>query len=324
MEALHLETTYKRDYVDQGLKHEIRYKKHLIEFIEETVARKQRRYKQGYTRSYDTLILHLKKFCEQQQAILYIESVGEVFLDEFINYLEDENLKVSYIAHLLAGLKAMVARASKYNYCINPSYEDVCVEDERGFAVYLNKTEIVMLYYFERLTRIQRRCRDIFILACLTGLRFSDIATLSIEEFKGDYLIKRTQKTNADAVIPLHDIVKEIFNRYNGDVAIKVSIQQYNRMLKNICEKAGINEPVTYSFHKGGKLLTVTKQKWEMIGSHTARRSMICNMYLSGQFTIQQIMLVSAHTTEKSLKRYLVVSGIDLAKQMAGADYFRK
>ena len=75
----------------------------------------------------------------------------------------------------------------------------------------------------------------------------------------------RTKKTNVDVKVPAHDYLKEIFAKYGGQVPCGLCIQYFNKYLKVIMKEIGLNDLVTYSFTKGGKLVTVTREKWELI-----------------------------------------------------------
>lgn len=55
-----------------------------------------------------------------------------------------------------------------------------------------------------------------------------------------------------------------------------------NRLLKKICEKAGLNENVEIVETNGGSPKRVPKKKWELVHTHTARRTGATLMYLSG------------------------------------------
>ena len=50
------------------------------------------------------------------------------------------------------------------------------------------------------------------------------------------------------------------------------------------------------------------RPRWELVASHTARRSCITNMYLSQKFTVPQMMSVSGHKTETMFYKYVKLS----------------
>ena len=188
--------------------------------------------------------------------------------------------------------------------------------------------EISRIYYYKFVGQDKRkakeRIRDLFVLGCLTALRYSDYSTLTKENFQGDYLVKRTKKTNVDVKVPLHDYVKEIFVKYHGNIPSGLCIQYVNKYLKVIMKEIGLNDLITYSFTKGGKLVTVTREKWELISSHTARRSAATNMYLTGRMKVLEIMKLTGHRTEQNFFRYIRLTGDDTARAISGDMFFRK
>jgi site-specific recombinase XerD len=56
-----------------------------------------------------------------------------------------------------------------------------------------------------------------------------------------------------------------------------------------------------------------TKQTWELVSSHTARRSFATNLFLSG-FPTLSIMQITGHKTEKAFMRYIKVTPEQHAK----------
>jgi integrase len=319
-----IETSGKRDYINRMAQNEPKTGVLFKDFIQDTVAKKARRMGNSYQVNYNTLLVHLEQFSQMHDAEIYTNSVSEDFLDDFILYLQDLDLKHSYIKCLVSQIKAMATKAAGYGYAIDPSYNDVELDDADFFSVFLSMNEITRIYYFRGLTRKQEQVRDLFVLGCLTALRYSDYSTLTRDNFQGDYIVKVTKKTGKKVTIPIHDYIREIFKRYDGVVSKGLSIQYFNKKIKSICQKIGLNDQISFSYTKGGKLIQETKQKWEMISSHTARRSAATNMYLTGRMKTYEIMAITAHTTEKSFFRYIKVTGEDTAKQISADTFFRK
>lgn len=325
LKLIHGENRFgKKDYINYGALTEPKTGVLFTEFIEKTVARKQKRMKESYSRNYKTLLLHLENFTTEFDVNLYTNSVNEEFLDDFITWLEEKNLRLSYIGYQVILIKGMVKKAAIYGYAVDPSFDDVQVKAEETFSVYLSMNEITRLYYYENLTNIQKKWRDLFVLGCLTGLRYSDYSTLDDSNFQGDFIVKVTKKTGVKVVIPVHDYIREIVSRYPEKFPAGLSTQQFNRHLKNIARKAGFNDAVVYTCTKGRNVNTEYKQKWEMVSSHTARRSFATNMYLTGRMKTHEIMAITGHTTEKSFFRYIKVTQEDTIKQIAGDNFFRK
>jgi len=323
-ELLIPEKKEKKDYINYTRNSEPKTGVLLCDFIEKTIERKSKRMGESFMKNYKTIIFHLNEFSEKNDVLIYINSINEEFLDDFIIYLEEKKLRLNYIKGLITSIKTMVRKSAIYGYMVDPTYDDINVDSEETFSVYLSMNEITRIYYFKGLSKKQERIRDLFIIGCLTALRYSDYSTLTKDNFKNDFIIKTTKKTNKKVILPIHDYVREIFNKYDGEIIYGLSIQHFNRYIKMICKKIGLTDSITYNYTKGGKLITETKEKWELISSHTARRSSVTNMYLTGRLKTFEIMSITGHTTEKSFFRYIKVTNENISKQILSDSYFKK
>lgn len=259
---------------------------------------------------------------------IFTNSVTAEFLDDFIVYLEDCGLRHNTIVGYILKIQTLIRRASQYNYAVDVTYDEIDLKCEPTNAVFLSMNEITRIYYYKFVGQDKRkakeRMRDMFVLGCLTALRYSDYSRLTSQNFINNYIMIRTKKTNVDVKVPAHDYVKEIFAKYGGQVPCGLCIQYFNKYLKVIMKEIGLNDLVTYSFTKGGKLVTVTREKWELISSHTARRSAATNMYLTGRMKTFEIMKLTGHRSEQNFFRYIRLSGDDTARSISGDSFFRK
>lgn len=213
-------------------------------------------------------------------------------------------------------------------------------EDERRKQIYLTKEELKALYDMP-LSGTEERVRDLFLIGCYTSLRFSDYSRIEegcIGHTKhGTKVIRlKQQKTNGTVVIPIiNDELEALLKKHNYRVPT-ISEQKLNVHIKEICRRLAKSVPtfdvlertllsktereleqgkkVDFKHDEHGEAV---KHRWEMVCSHMARRTAITNMYLSRQFTTQQIMSVSGHRTESSLKRYLKLSPDEFADEVA-------
>ena len=292
------------------------------------LEKRSRRKSEHYAAVYDAIIRHIDAFSEEFDCDIFTNSITAEFLDDFIIYLEDQGLRHNTIVGYIQKIQTLVRRASQYNYAVDNTYDEIDLKCEPTNAVFLSMNEITRIYYykFEKQDRrkAKERIRDLFVVGCLTALRYSDYSTLTKDNFQGDYLVKRTKKTNVDVKIPLHAYVKEIYAKYNGFIPCGLCIQYVNKYLKVIMREIGLNDLVTYSFTKGGKLITVTRQKWELISSHTARRSAATNMYLTGRMKTFEIMKLTGHRSEQNFFRYIRLTSDDTARSILGDIFFRK
>lgn len=297
-------------------------------FAREVLEKRSRRKSEHYAAIYDAIMKHIDAFSKEFDCDIFTNSVTGEFLDDFIIYLEDQGLRHNTIVGYIRKIQTLVRRASQYNYAVDNTYDEIDLQCEPTNAVFLSMNEIARIYYYKFKKQDRRkakeRIKDLFVVGCLTALRYSDYSTLTKDNFQGDYLVKRTKKTNVDVKIPMHDYVKEIYAKYGGVIPCKLCIQYVNKYLKVIMKEIGLNDLVTYSFTKGGKLITVTRKKWELISSHTARRSAATNMYLTGRMTTLEIMRLTGHRTEQNFFRYIRLTNDDTARSISGDIFFRK
>jgi integrase len=97
-----------------------------------------------------------------------------------------------------------------------------------------------------------------------------------------------------------------------------ISNQKFNDYIKDACKLAKIDGIETFTRTVGGKLITEKKPKYDLVSSHTCRRSFCTNMYKRGLPTIM-IMSISGHKTEKSFLKYIKVKQEEHAEMMAKA-----
>lgn len=313
----------KKDYVNRANLAEPKTGVSFIDFIEKTVKRKEKRMKGSYANNYKTLITRLSNFEEKHNAILYTESINEEFLDDFIVYMESLNARKTYIKTLLSLIKAMARKAAVYGYAVDPSYDEVDLDDEEIPSIYLSLNDVVRIYYYQGLTKKQAQIRDLFVVGCLTALRYSDLVTLKKENFSENFITKITKKTGIKVIIPMHDFVKDIYRKYNGDLP-KVCIQHFNRYIKLICKKIGLTEPVYQTYTRGGEVVTEMKEKWQLVSSHTMRRSGATNLYNTGRMRIRDLLQITGHATEKSFMRYIRTTKEEMANSLAGDNFFKR
>jgi integrase len=80
-----------------------------------------------------------------------------------------------------------------------------------------------------------------------------------------------------------------------------------NYVVKDICKLAGINSPEQKQTTRHGMTVTKNVEKWELVSTHTARRSFATNAYKMGVPSIT-IMAITGHKTETSFLKYIKVT----------------
>ena len=292
---------------------------HYIEMCDQRTNRQRggqtisRPTKLGYARAY-----HFVKEYEKVNKIrLDFESIDQDFYEGFVSYLQSLDLSTNTIGNAIAYLKATLEAAYKRGLNTNIKYKAFHRFSEEGDAIALNEEELKMIadHDFTDNPRLEK-VRDVFLLGCYTGLRFSDVTRLQSENV-GERMIEiRQKKTDNPVVIPIHPEFRRIWEKYGGQLPNVSGIRRFNVKIKQVCRECGLTESVLYSITKGGHRQTESCQKWEMVSSHTARRTFATNLYRSG-FPSISIMQITGHKTETAFLKYIKVSKAEHAEMLA-------
>lgn len=182
-------------------------------------------------------------------------------------------------------------------------YEKVlAIRTDASQHVYLNDAEVKQIIDYEPTKFAEKLIKNWFLIGCLTGARHSDYITFTSKNIQDGELRYVSIKTHTNTTVPLSPYVQRLIleNEENGYNNISFSDVYFNRILKNICRKAGITSEV--SLYTEGKFQQ--GQKWEFIASHCARRSFATNLYRNG-VDIYTISRLCGHSSVEMTKQYI-------------------
>ena len=91
--------------------------------------------------------------------------------------------------------------------------------------------------------------------------------------------------------------------------------QYFNRLIKQVCKLTGIDSKVNISKTLGGLRVDVIKSKWELVSSHTGRRTFATNKFLEG-VPIQLIMAHTGHKTEAVFRQYIKADQLTIIREL--------
>ena len=282
---------------------------------------------------------------EQSYGAIDFREINTAFWDRFKQFCEDEGLMHKSTNKYLAVFRALISYAQANGIEVSEtalqSYHKVPIFDDDSKAkTYLNEQELQALYEM-KLSGMKERVRDIFMLGCYLGQRVSDYNNLTKSDFtttrRGNRVVSFTQeKTNNAVVVPIiYDNVYSIAEKYNYNFP-RLSHSVINRYIKRILADLSTTLPSlrqtlrtaitlkeqqaeargTMHFERDAKGYVV-KPRYEMVSTHTARRSCITNLYLSNRFTISQLMSISGHKSEKAFNEYICCSSEEIADVIA-------
>ncbi len=268
-------------------------------------------------REYAVTFGYLKKY-----ARLYGEpdfaDIDMEFYNNFTSLLREEGLQTNTVGKKIQTLKIFLNAAdyegvNEHHKYRSKNFKAVTEESDN---IYLTVDELQRFYAYDLSARPGlERVRDLFIVGCWTGLRYSDLDQITPDRIDNGLLMVKQTKTQGKIWIPLHPIVSEIMDKYDGILPHPVTNQKYNESIKIAAKLAGLDAPFIKSYSVKGKRISKKFQKHELISSHTARRSFCTNAYEMDIPTLT-IMAISGHKTEAAFLKYIKVDGKKHAEKM--------
>ncbi|WP_373521073.1 tyrosine-type recombinase/integrase [Aquiflexum sp.] len=272
-----------------------------------------KRFDKRSIQKYNTVFDKLEQFGKRYH--LAFETIDQNFYTKFVNFLNKEKYSLNNVGKYIQVIKTFLTYATDNGYNTNMFFQSKQFKAHKvpGFSIYLNEREINELYQIDlSSTPHLERVRDLFIVGCWTGLRFSDFTNIQPKNIDGDFLKITTFKTGEKVIIPIHRTVKEIMakykDRYPNSLPPAIVNQKMNAYLKDIAKQVdSLKTGVEVEIIKGGLKVNTEKQKWELVTTHTARRSFATNVYKSG-FPAISLMKITGHKTEKAFLLYIKVT----------------
>lgn len=262
------------------------------------------------------------------------QDVDMNFYYDYTAYLKAKNYSINSIGKCIKELKTILRAAESEGYDVNPRFKDKKFKGTRidVDSIYLTRDDLtkIMSVDTSKLSHGHILARDIFMVGVWTAQRVSDYNNLSRENIKDHRIPKiiddkltfkefqtveiRQKKTGTKVSVPVSRELKSILERYDYQLP-HLEDQVINRYMKDICRFAGLDELIEIQTTKGGKAMKEYKHKWELVHSHTARRTGATLMYLAGM-DYYDIMRITGHTSPTMLKKYIKADSIEVADKI--------
>ena len=318
--------------INKELKKDLLIKKptDFIDWVEKEIEVLKMDRKRGSIQVYNTLLKHLKNFSSSRKYKITFNSVNLEFYEQFKDYLiNDRKLLNNTFGKQIRTLKSFLNLATEKGINTNQAYKSRLfkVIEENIDHIYLTEEELETLYDIDLTAKpYLDRVRDLFLIGCHTGLRFSDFTQLkkeNLEESKSGFVFNvKTNKTSERVVIPVKSVVIAIWDKHKGRLPRAISNQKMNDYLKELGKIAEIDKSTIIKKTSGTTVREKICPKYELITTHTARRSFATNAYLSGVPAIS-IMRITGHKTERAFMKYIKVSQEKNAELLSNHPFFK-
>ena len=302
----------------------------LIECIDKMCEIKQRSHPR-IRQQYRMLVNKLRDIEQQFECTIMPAMISSVFWNHFIPRLAEQKLKYSTIGHIKANLITVLNWSSKYGVKLNPSYSEVDIPNYIPSKISLTPDEISHIYHFKigqeptysfrskKLLKLRRnkietleRVRDMFVLGCNLGQRYSDLVRISPENFRNGQFSIVQQKTGNKCFVPINSlsidsrITFAILEKYNYRAPYTGDINNYNTYLHELLHDIGEDfmDEVYIDNKINGVIMRETKYRYQLISSHSARRS-FATINTMRNIPRNKILRATGHSSEKAFARYI-------------------
>lgn len=301
----------------------------LIGFIDQFVqdcesgvrlSPKRQKLKPSSISSYKTTQSLLVKFQNHTKTVIQLKDFSQSVIEKFSDFMIlDEEFAMNTHAKSMMDLLQIIKYAVKHKKI--PAAKMVELEfdtrREETDSIYLTEDEILQLLDINEFDEPEHeQVRDVFVLGCFTGMRFSDYSKIDTSAIRNNRLEFVQKKTGAKATIPIHPVVNAILKKYDNTLPKVPPNNEFNRIIKIVGEKLPcLHVPFTKQVTYKRELTEFVAMKYLFLQTHSARRSFCSNEYLKGTDPMI-IMSISGHKSHKSFMRYIKVSGEQFADKL--------
>lgn len=300
--------------------------------------KKSVRMSDGYIGNITSVLNHLRRYEISTRQRVRLDQVDMRFQRSFVAFMTGLGLQPNTIHTRMNIIRSLMEAACRDKLTASDAFRnpDFVPEQEESDSIWLTPEQIEHLRLMDlsstkavkahckkarmrtfpridmKLVRYLAYARDIFVVGCLTGQRYSDYIRLSsgmVVKIDGsEFIALRQQKTGRKVLIPMDARVAEILERHGGRLP-NVSKLTYSRHIKLLAELMGWTYLPEFDRAHGNR----SKSRFcDMVTTHTCRRSFATNAYAAG-VPLSSIMAVTGHSSEKSLRRYLKLQAEDKA-----------
>jgi site-specific recombinase XerD len=232
----------------------------------------------------------LAREAERYDKGVTIESISHDWIERWRAVMKEEGLSDNTIKGRLKELHCLTQEAIKRDLITDDPFKWITIGNMTAKKEFLTMNEMKKIEKV-KLEGKEAAVRDLFMLGCWSGLRWSDLSTLEEAEISKGVLRKRMYKTNLDVTIPIATLFwgkgQEIIDRYQPITKLSHCVKcnsTANRIIKSIAERVGINKSVHF---------------------HLARKSCSSNLYQMG-LPMQEVSMILGHSKMETTQKYYI------------------
>lgn len=308
------------DYIENYLQHYLTEILPFRKYKGQPIAHRTRQ-------KHETIISKFQEFLKSEKRRLKVSDYNIAVGNRFVTFLRGQHLNDNTVGKYLKYTKTIFRDAKTENIAVNDQLEEI-----KGFTTdtpthYLTEIELSKIQELKFIGNDKLELtRDWFIIGSYTGQRASDLFGMTkkkIVTINGkEYINLSQKKTKTPVLVPIHDEVKKILNKRNGNFPpvfsenVESAKTLFNNHLETVCKLAGIDR-LEYGrvWDKEKKCFVFGNYPFYLLASSHVMRRTFATMYY-GKIPTVIIMSVTGHATEKEFLNYCNIDNSTLSEQM--------
>lgn len=268
----------------------------------------------------------LQKILVEFNPALNWPDITKEFFNDFIVFLRKKEYADNYVTKNIKCLCTIMTRGIKHHK--NTDYLKFSVSYSDSDTIALDESEIKLIIECKPPRHLIEE-RDRFYLSYNFFLRFGDSIKIEqkdiFEKNKKHFVKIMANKTKNIVIIPLLAHTLTLLKKYKFNLP-DITNQESNWKIKEIGKIAKVDTPYTQITTRDGKIEKITAPKYHFITTHTARRSMATNLYLSMKehknVDLKAIALMGGWKSVAQLEKYLKLDKLDNAIAISEHPFF--
>ncbi len=266
---------------------------------------------------FHTFTKHLEDFSKTEQLDIALDTIDLTFFDKLQSFFISKNLSNNYIYKQMQFLISFLKWAYEREFTKNNKFEKYQnVKKTPSDQIALTKADLKKIMDAKNLGDKLEKVRDMFLFQLYTGQRYAEIAKFDIRDVHNGVWNLYQDKTKKKVEIPLISPALQIVAKHGNKLPI-ITNQKLNKYLKELGEKAGLDEIITVAKFSGGEKIEQKLPKYKLLCTHTARRTFVS---LAGYSNINPDVVKSftGHNTDKMVSVYFKKNTEDSRKAIEG------
>lgn len=273
----------------------------------------------NYGKRFSSLLHHIREIESRFKCCLMPYHINDIFWCNFVPYLINKGMALSSVKTLCSQLKSSLHWGALHHARISSTYDCITLPKYQHQQIALTPDEVSHIYHYDlRLMGNRRkqyiehmdRVRDMFVLSCNLGQRFSDMIRINPSCFSRNIFRIVQQKTGNTAYCDIDrmsldaNTTYRILDKYHYHAPLQTDISCYNRYLQEFLKNIGFDQVIMREMKVNGYIRRYEKAKWQLITSHTGRRTFATVNIIRGRNT-HEVRRATGHSSESAFEKYI-------------------